>query len=237
MKTVKAALSANSGISLTLPGGRIFLDAISKSHNEFSQVTPEIWDYMKKSEDFSSPDVICFSHVHADHYSYKMTAEAKQLWPEAKIILQDFDFDDQIVLAGEQVDYSFSDISMKFVKTVHSGKGFEKENHYSIVIREEDLCILFSGDVTMPTEEIKTLIEKEKPQILILPFLWATQKNAVDYLLGLDFVKSAAIVHIPFAEDDQYGYRRAVEKNEKIWSVLPDIRIMDDPYQVEEFFI
>ena len=85
---IKVVLCANAGISITTPFARIWVDALHDQHEEtFSDVTPAMWETMKKHPDFRDPDVLVFTHRHDDHYSAGLLGEAMRLYPTAKVIL------------------------------------------------------------------------------------------------------------------------------------------------------
>lgn len=234
MGTYTIAFSANAGVCLSAPDVRVWIDALHREkQEEFSPVSPEIWAYMKKSPDFADPDVLCFTHCHNDHYSYGMTREARAIWPEAKVILPEFDFDDQILLTGEEVRWQCRDMSFRFVRTTHSGADSGKMPHYSILMDDGGTRIFFSGDITTPTPELEALLQGEPPDIALMPFTWATLIRGREFLAEVIRPRHLVLLHVPFEEDDVFHYRAAITKSLPKLEAIPDVRVLMRPRQVE----
>ena len=234
MAAVTVAFSANAGIALTLPGLRIWIDALHRQAEEaFSPVSRDIWAYMKSCQDFSDPDILAFTHCHGDHYDKEYVLEALSLYPKARLILPEQAFSRQLLLEGEETICTEKGYRLRFVRTVHGGAGGESVPHYSLFIEGRGLRLFYGGDVTGPSPRLEALLAGYRPDIAFLPFPWCTLIRGRLCLEKVIQPRHLILLHLPFAEDDVYGYREAVQRALPKLPFIPDVRALMNPYQTE----
>ena len=112
-----------------------------------------------------------------------------------------------------------------FMKTKHEGAQYEKTMHESIVIASEGRRLLITGDLIVDesaVRSVQTMLQKlvrenegaraaDEMQIdaVLCTFPWeATYHGRA--ILSKMAPESVILYHIPFAEDDVFGYRPAV---------------------------
>ncbi len=231
--TVRIAFTANCGMSVMFPGAKLLIDAFPKKKNIWSVVDAQMWERLKTDADFTDPDMICYTHLDPDHYSYAYTLEANKLWSDAVLALPGDDFSDSICLCEDQCELRAGTAGIRFVKTPHTGKC--DIDHYSIVMEAGGKKVLVGGDVTLPTPEFVRFLEEENADILILPFPWCTGYEARRVILEKIKPQHLLLVHIPFPAEDQYRYRHTVEICIRKMSGIPDVRAFTEPLQREIF--
>ena len=230
---IRFAFSANCGMSVMFPGAKLLIDAFPKKKNIWSVVDSRMWAKLKTDADFMNPDMICYTHLDPDHYSYAYTLEAHKLWPDAVLALPGDDFSDSICLCEDHCELRAGSADIRFVKTSHTGN--DEIDHYSIVMEADGKKVLVGGDVTIPTPEFVRFLEEENADILILPFPWCTGNEARRVLLEEIKPEHLVLVHIPFPAEDKYCYRHMVEVCIRKMSAVPDIRVFMEPFQRETF--
>ncbi len=212
---MKITLTANAGVILEIGSRRIWVDALhDRKTPPFSTVYGELWE---KIQNFNAPEYILFTHCHPDHYSEKMTEAAKKRWPSVKIIAPEGKFAAPLFVQD-------GGLEIRYLKLPHEGEQYKNVIHYGILLSVSGEKVLIPGDCALAAEELAGL----EADVLILDFPWATTAKGREFL-GKQFPNAEKVlVHLPFAEDDRFGYRKAAarwsEKDEKI-------RILQDPLE------
>ena len=278
---IKVVLCANAGISITTPFARIWVDALHDQHEEtFSDVTPVMWETMKKHPDFRDPDVLVFTHRHGDHYSAGLLGEAMRLYPTTKVILPPAEnisghsggvaehtsghsggvvenasrhLGGAAKSAGAALhgtdetvrefclcpDLPDGDV-IYTIRTLHEGKAFTDVPHDAILLETCGKRILFTGDMRIDRENAQRLaaevsslgswhnLEDAKDgadfcanvegggeylfDAVFAAFPWETTTKGRTILREVLRPRQTVLYHIPFKEDDLFGYRKGVEK-------------------------
>lgn len=226
-------LSANAGISLEWKGYRLWVDALHTDQRPgFSTVTPALWEQMQDSAAFAPPDLLCFTHCHSDHYSHELTAEAKALWPNAKLIMPQQEFDSPFLLTGDEVRFSDGDITLRFLRLPHEGSAFAAVPHYGLLLSDGVFRILIAGDCEIASPALSQHLQHTSVDLSILDFPWLTLNKGRQYVENVLRPRHLLLYHLPFPEDDVNGYLNAARQATAL-SDLADIRILCNPLQQE----
>lgn len=224
-------LSANSGISLEIGGYKIMVDALhSEKVEQFSVVSPRLLRMMERSEAFSSPDVICCTHCHADHYSRELVAHYKKHFPKSTVITPGRDFPDQIRIRGKKQVIETDDLKLEFFELPHEPVPYELVPHYGIIVSCEGESVLFTGDCRIADPALFEYLGERHLSAAQLDFPWITGKFGRECLKEYDIADHLVFTHIPFAEDDIYAYRTAVQRSLGKLAGR-DITVLQDPLQ------
>jgi len=232
---VSVTLSANAGISLCINEKKIWIDAL---HNDavpgFSVVSPELRGKMDTHAAFQNPDIICCTHCHRDHYSKELVAQAHAQWPNAKLILPQQEFSDQILVAGETMDVQVCGVKFRFFTLPHEDVRYEEVPHYGAVISVDGYSVLVTGDCEMASPVLAQRAEKTSLDLALIDFPWITLPKGRKFIQEHIDAKHLLVYHLPFAQDDQWGYRAAAERCIKLLEA-DDARLLYDPLQTETF--
>ena len=238
MPRVKVTLSANAGIAIEINGRRIWVDALHEDKQvNFSGLTPALQREMLRCEAFFRPDYICFTHCHKDHYSRRLTAAAKAMWPEAKLCLPEPEFEDQILVTGEEYCQTDHDLTIRFVRLPHEGSEYRDVNHYGLFIRADGCNILISGDCAVAAPELVEAMGSLPVDLAILDFPWITLGKGRTCVTQTLRPSHILLYHLPFSEDDCCGYRTSANRAAGLLSEQMDIRLLREPLQAEEINI
>lgn len=226
-------LSANAGILLAWNGHKIWVDALhDKPTDGFSSVSPALWAQMRTSAAFAPPDLLCFTHCHTDHYSRGLAEEAKALWPSAKLVLPQREFDDQLLLTGDEARFSDSGLTLRFLRLPHEGAAYAAVPHSGLLLSDGRFTILISGDCEVASPTLTRRLDNVPVDLAILDFPWLTLRKGRRYVQEVLRPRHLLLYHLPFPADDTNGYleaaRRAVELTD-----LPDVRLLSRPLQQE----
>lgn len=233
-KTVCAvSLSANAGVSIQLGGHQIWIDALhTQKIPGFSGVTPELWAQLREQEAFRAPDVICFTHCHADHYSRELTLQARSLWPEAKVVLPEAEFQDQILLSGEEVWFTIGALSLRFLRLPHEGEKFAGAPHYGLLLSYGEFRVLVPGDCEVASPLLAKALEGIPVDLALLDFPWVTLRQGREFIEKILRPSHLLVYHLPFAQDETNRYRTVSERCAQRLDV-PDVRLFMEPLQRE----
>jgi len=235
MSNCSITLCANAGIALRFGQAKLLIDALhSRKTGAFSPVSPAQWDIMQTHEAFSAPDIICFTHCHADHFSEELTAQAMGLWPRALILLPETHFQHQYLLFGHKGSLSCKDVSLRFFKLPHEGHEFAAVPHYGFLISHGDVHILIAGDAEIADPALAEAITGISIDLALLDFPWLTLRKGRQFIHEHIRPRHLLIYHLPFAQDDCMGYRVAVQNSIPRLKV-PDIRLLCEPFQTEMY--
>lgn len=228
---VTVTLSANAGVAIQCGGYRIWVDALhDQKVDGFSTVGPRLQAQMLNCPAFAKPDFICYTHCHPDHFSEELTRKAKRLWPDAKLLLPEQLFAEQILVSGEEYTYHSDGISMRFIRLPHEGEIYADVVHYGILIEIGGKHILIPGDCETAYVGLADALRHVHVDLALLNFPWLGLRKGRSFLEKA--VKPAHVIayHLPFEKDDCCGYRKAAEKavcskGLLLWDPLQEIKL------------
>jgi hypothetical protein len=199
----------------------------------FSTVSPTLWEQIKTHEAFQSPNLIFYTHCHPDHYSRDLTAQAKVRWPYAELILPEREFDDQILISGQQDQLCLHGLSLRFRKLTHEGEQFAQVPNYGCIINDSGFRILIVGDCAVANPQLAEFIGDTNINLALLDFPWVTLHKGRVFIEQYIRPQHLVVYHLPFAQDDEWGYREATARAVQQLHGIPDIRMMQDALQQE----
>lgn len=187
---MKIQRTANAGVLLETDGIRLLLDGVSSPLDPY-EGTPQI---IKDELCTQFPDVVMFTHYHADHYDmefskiYKTNTLRSVYGPE-------------FALCGKM-----GSVKLKGVPTRHIGRA--DVSHVSYVIGGSS-NVWFMGDAS-PLEAKKLLVES-KPDVLIVPYAYVTTPSSWEITRSLG-AGHIILVHMPPRHNDPHMLWRAMEE-------------------------
>lgn len=228
-------LSANAGVAIEIGGRRIWVDALhSKKQKSFSPVTHELQQQMLRSAAFQRPEFICYTHCHGDHYSESLTDAACALWPDARVLAPEGKY---AAVTGEEWTVSDNGLSLRFVRLPHEGEQYRDVLHYGLIISYRGCNILIPGDCATGSEALLQAVGDTPIHLVLLDFPWLALRKGREFVLRHFAQSRVALYHIPFAQDDTWGYREGACRAVKAASQIADLRLMMEPLQQEIFEI
>ena len=232
-----ATLSANAGLSMTIGGAKIWIDALNETKvNAFSTVTPKIRKMMQNRNAFRDPDAIVFTHCHPDHFSQELTEEAIRKWTRAELILPESRFEKQTLVEGDVFRTRIDDAELCMIKTIHEGEAYREVPNYAAVISDGSMNVLITADTEVGSASLKGQLEVagfDRIDIMFVDFPWVTLKRGREVIDGVLKPEHLFIYHLPFEEDDTEGFRKAAAKGAGMLESPQDIRLFLEPLQTE----
>ena len=218
---IQVTFSANAGVCVQSGGYRIWVDALHKEKQPgCSAVSPELFQQVLSSENFSAPNWICVTHCHPDHYSPEMVDGALAKWPSA-----------QLCLPGCK-DVRLEDVSLQFIPLPHEGAQYADVLHFGVLIRVGDKTILIPGDCETASPAMAQVIWEQEIDLAILNFPWVTLAKGRTFLTQVLQPTHILLCHLPFAEDDVGGFRASAKRSAQLLPQM-DVRLLDQPLQTE----
>ena len=181
---------------LKLDDVSILLDGLCSRVNGY-QETPED---IRKSLFANPPDVLAFTHKHADHFDASLVTafESQSFRP----ILGPED----LCVKALQTPLTVGSVTITPVASRHLGKVEPGLGHLSFVI-EGSQCVWFLGDAA--PSQWKGRENLPKPDLVIVPYAYALTESAWRQTCGL--AKRVVLVHLPDPEEDPCGLRDQVK--------------------------
>ncbi len=180
---MKITRTASSGVLIELDGTYILIDGVAKTLGAYIGTPEEIRTALRAYP----PDVLAFTHMHEDHYDteyaefYENTMHSPILSPEN---------------AGE---IKKDAITIKSISTRHIGKPDFPHVSYAITGSQS---IWFMGDAS--PSMLKEMESFQKPDVLFVPFAFATTKSSWQSALKTGAEK-IIVLHLPKKEEDTEG--------------------------------
>ena len=228
MAQLTVTLSANAGVSLEFGGHRLWIDALhTQKVPGFSCVDKQLQGKMLANDAFGVPESIIFTHCHPDHFSKELTLFAKKLYPNAKLLLPEEQFADQVLITGERYTDSSGDLELTFIQLPHEGAQYADVRHYGVLITWQGKHILLPGDCETASPVLAEAVKSIPVDVAILNFPWLTLKR------GREFVQSRLspghwlIYHLPFEKDDINRFRQSAY----LAATAENVHILDKPLQ------
>lgn len=236
MSRCEMTLVANAGLLLHLGHCRILLDALHDRRVEsWSTVTEERWQALRSLLPGAGPDLILFTHCHPDHFSPKLTARAMEHWPGARVVLPEQRLPGQRLVDGARETVSLPGATVRLARLPHEGEHFARVRHYGCLIESGGFRILDVGDCKLCDQALADFAAEHGPvDVLAAPFPWLTLRRGREFILDRIRPGHVVINHLPFAGDDQYGYRAAAQKAAAAWEG-PALTVLSEPFQTISF--
>lgn len=234
MPYCEVTLSANAGVALRCGQALIWVDALhGKKIPGFSTVSPDLWRFIQQSGAFADPDLLLFTHCHPDHYSRELTIQAKKRYPRAALALPEQEFRDQFLISERQDRLDVRGASLRFARLTHEGEQFADVPNYGCIINFMGFRTLIAGDCAVASPELADFVGAERIDLALLNFPWITLRKGRDFLEEVLRPTHLFLYHLPFAEDDEWGYRKAAEQAAPLLRGIPDVRLLNRPLQTE----
>lgn len=233
MSQCTITLSANAGVAIEFGGYKIWSDLL---HDEkvpgFSTVSEELWLAIRRSVAFRDPDLIFFTHRHPDHYSRSLTLRARAAFPQARLAAPFRDFDDQILLSGPQPALTLPGLRLRFAPLPHEPEEYtDMVPNYGCILEAEGRNILIAGDCATAAPELADFVGSTPIHLALMNFPWGALRKGRAFLQRYVRPEHLVLYHLPFAEDDEFGFRHAVERSLRPIDGTGDIRILQDPLE------
>lgn len=226
MGNIRVTLSANAGVCVDICGKRVWVDALhDRKVAGFSAVTPQLLSALWDAPAFQQPDAICYTHCHPDHYSRKLTAQARTRWPEAALLLP------EDPVTGAYYDCPLGDVTLRFLRLPHEGAQYADTVHYGLLLLSPAGNVLVSGDCAVAAPELLRAVSGVELDAALLDFPWLTLNRGRAALEDLN-AKNILLYHLPLPEDDQNGYLDSAAKAVNRWQ-KGNARLLCNPLQTE----
>lgn len=208
MERLTATLSVSAGVALNFCGVNIWIDALhNQKVNNFSTLSPEQVEEVFKSDAFQNPDVIFFTHCHPDHFSEALARRAKEKWPNAKLILPERRFDDQILLMGEEMRIDVKGVHLTFRKLIHEEEQYAAVPHYGLLLEGDDRRFLFPADCALESRLLADFLQKMPLDAAFLDFPWVALPRGRRFIESEINAEHLVFYHLPLEEEDTFKYR------------------------------
>lgn len=223
MDNIKLTQIVNMGLLIEGGGKKILTDGIHNAKTpEWSTVDNSLMNYIIYGKGrFKDINYLLFTHQHNDHFNIEKTFEyiennkveklavtkLKDTTLKSPEILQELDGNYYEVGTINQ-----ENIIIEYMRTKHLSHEIIGIDNYAFIISINNKTILFSGDSDYAKQEYAEALKGVEIDIIVAPFIIANSEPGREFVRKLS--PSLLILdHLPNKEDDEYNYRRMVERN------------------------
>ncbi len=213
--------TVNSGIYALGKGHAILIDGIHRGEKVGFSPMPQI--YGKGMEGvFRKPDLYLFTHAHPDHFDEDILLAEQTA---KKVYGPGFgEVPARTVSANiTQVLVDYAEIFA--LKTIHAGRAFSEEPHYSYYVEMEGRRIFISGDARLRQDEARLLdliCDRRIDAVFVNP-MQLLEPESIAFLRELN-VKKVFLYHLPLVGDDRLGcFALAREAGKRYPQDLPEL--------------
>lgn len=223
-------LTANAGVILRFgeKGSVYGIDALHDTKGtEFSCLSPEQTENVFSLLDKTPPDALLTTHDHPDHYSAELLRKAAERYSACRII------NPWSEPGNKYKIYTLNGNTVTAIPLPHRfAPRYPGSGNYGFVIDTAGKRVFIPGDAEPCSEEMTELARSFHPDAAILPFLWVTLPRCRRVLDSLA-PRYAAFVHLPFEEEDTFGYNQATRA--KTGQLNPDYAVLNKHLQTAVF--
>ncbi len=200
--------TANAGVLLKMDGVSILLDGFCSRVDPYLATPNDIRDSLLENP----PDILAFTHSHADHYDASLASiyRKKTLRP---------------VIGPENLPHAtaFETISLGAVTITpvgsrHLGKVEKDLKHVSYVIQGSK-CIWFLGDASPLQWQGRE--DLPRPDVMIAPYAYALTKSAWKQTCAM--TDHVVLLHLPERSNDPY----------RLWQMVEDVTANNCPVDLQ----
>ena len=188
--------TANAGVLLKMDGVSILLDGLCDRVEGYLPTPRQLADRILQDP----PDLLAFTHRHADHCSKALVSEY------TKQNLRPVIGPESLHSEPERV----GNVTVTAVPSRHIEKVEPELQHVSFVIQGSK-CVWFVGDAA--PSQWKHREDLPRPDVLIAPYAYANTKAGWEVTTSL--TNNLVLLHLPDREKDCYGLWDAVEQTTK----------------------
>lgn len=233
MAQCRITLSANAGTVIEAEGCKLWSDVL---HNEqvpgFSSVSEDLWLAIRRSAAFRDPDLIFYTHRHPDHYSRALTTRARAAFPRARLAAPFQDFEHQVLLSEASGELLLPGGRLRYARLPHEPEDYtEMVPNYGCILEAGGYHILIAGDCATADSSLAAFVGDTPIHVALLNFPWGALGKGRNFLRNYIRPEHLVLYHLPFAQDDLYGFRGAVAKTLRMIQDIPDVRVLQDPLQ------
>lgn len=220
-------LTANAGVMGTLGGFAFALDALhTEETEEFSSLSPEMARTVLERGKALRPQAVLVTHAHRDHYSPRLT-EAMLRECGAPLVAP---WQAPEVGSGE---LRLPGGVIRWLRLRHKGQPESGgEANFGFLIEAGGRTLFAAGDADPGDSAVRDSLAGLRPDIALLNFPWLTTRAG---RAAFDALESAhtVLLHLPFRQDDAWGYVPAAEDAVNRYYPHSDIRVMSEFLQTE----
>ena len=186
--------TANAGVLLRLDGHKILLDGVCRETAPYLATPSHLWEALLREK----PDVVAFTHAHADHYDPGFVSEYLQNAAGPILGPADIPF-------STQETCRVGDVTITPVDSKHMGKA-DDAGHRSYILQGSK-CVWFMGDAS-PLHWLERT-DLPRPDVLMAPYGFVIGRGW-EITRALD-PGMLLLLHLPDRRGDIYGLWDAVE--------------------------
>ena len=240
MQRYRFAFTSNAGLAISFQSSLIWVDAIHDiKAPTYSTVTPDMRERIFTDPDYIGakglgPDAMVFSHCHIDHFTSDIVRDAMVRFPDSKVLLPEKYFPDEIYVHGDIYEEDINEVQLKFIRTHHCTKRHHNKTHYSLLMNDGNANIFMPMDSSTTDAAMHRCAVDTDIDIAVVDFVWALLQKGRDVILNDLSPRHLLLYHLPFAKDDTHNWRDQTREALAFLKSIPDVRILDTPFQVED---
>lgn len=229
---IAVTLTANAGVLMRFPcGAGCAVDALhDEKQRGWSTVTPEMLPRIWSAFGPEGPGLVMATHSHPDHFSPRLWAEARKMWPGAVLVSPEGE-EGALRPQGELFSFEAGGFSVEARRLPHEGREYAGVPHYGYLISREGFTVLCAGDCAVCAPALAEWLGGRRPDLAILDFPWLTLTRGRRYTEDIIRPRRLFLCHLPFEGDDLGGYLPAALAAAGKETEIGDVRCLTRPFE------
>lgn len=203
--------TVNSGLYFKISNKIIFFDGLHRGPSiGLSDIPAEVLRHVEKGAGmFSEDSLLCFTHLHPDHYDEALTKNFLSLYPKAQMLSPKGCHGAEMTELEDGLFYmEQEEFQLWAMATPHQGGRVMHCAHWIYLLCSEGKCWLLCGDARLNediVQRINALAPTPIERVFVNVYHLNTEKE--QRLIRLLSPKICSINHLPMPEDDKNHYR------------------------------
>lgn len=230
---IKLTHTANAGVLLACGGVKVFIDGIHEKRSSPFSPVPQLLleEILHGRGDFGGADYLLVTHFHEDHFSPGAAAAYLEnnrvkavVGPKGVGALLESRRREgapslppvhELPAAGEGT-LSLDGMRLRYFPMAHMGEEWKAYPNLAYLLEIGGLRFFHGGDAAVEWENFSALEGVPPVEVALMNFPFAGLPKGREIIQKILRPACLVIQHLPFGEDDRYGYRsatlRSVEK-------------------------
>ena len=208
--------TVNAGLCIATDEESLLIDVLHRKETGFSPAPQALLNRMAAHSDlFSRKLHLAFTHLHGDHFDSALVRRFLAEYPETDFYGPGLEHavTGSPAAAARTQTVDLGSFHLAAFETIHDGKPFADQPHLSFCIKVQGQTFVICGDATLEPE-LADRIFSVCPGTVDAVFLNVYQLASVSggaFLKKLQ-PKQIFLYHLPFSEDDVYGFHKIAGK-------------------------
>ena len=210
---MEITLTANAGVCVSFGDTCVLVDALHEKSSRFSPVSADMVQKVMEGA-FGEPALYLVTHAHGDHYSEALATAFLEKYPRcifAGPVPAPADAQSRAILVEGRTGEAFAGpVRLAWEQLVHEGDEYADVVNYGYRVEcgGESFIVLGDASSRETRRGLQALVLPDGTDAALVNFPVIVLRHGRQALQGLP-IRRVVGFHLPFAPDDEDGYRKS----------------------------